>query len=174
MTLVAPADVKALISTSLTDAQLQQVIERVEAKVIRRYGPHYSASTTVVTETLYGLTQSLYMRRRLASISAITEYQTLDALTGSALTTTAWHLRGDEGRIQRMPEGARWGSRVLTVYTPEDDSQQRRDVIIKLVRLSLERTGMKSESIAGEYSYTAPDWERAEAEILDELGFIPL
>jgi hypothetical protein len=48
----------------------------------------------------------------------------------------------------------------------------RAQVIIDLVRIVIERTAMKSESIAGEYSYTAPDnWEAEFRKAMKRLVF---
>ncbi len=181
MSLVTPAEVKELIRTSASDTVLQHVIDREEREVIRLFGAHYVDGSTTVAETLAGGTRNLYLRRRVASISSIVEYQTLDATSGSTLETGDYLLWADQGRIERMPAtavaswfagGATWGAKVLVTYVPYDDSDDRQAVIIELVRLALERTAMRRESVAGEYSYEAPDWGEARAEILRRLEFV--
>ncbi len=180
MSLLTVVELKALVRTSLSDADLQQVITRAEAEVIRLYGAHYVNGTTTVTETLAGATKNLYLRRRIGSVSSVTEYATLEDTTGTALTSANYYLWADEGRLQRLPatsvEGLTWGlmywgARVRVVYVPADDNDERREAIVDLCRLQLERTAMRSESVAGEYSYTAPEWAQARAEILQRLGF---
>jgi hypothetical protein len=64
---------------------------------------------------------------------------------------------------------------VITVtYKPYDDREQRKEAIIDLARLTLERTAMKSESIAGEYSYTAWEggWDAERVKVMRRLGFV--
>jgi len=180
MSLLTVAELRAQVRTSLTDAQLQSVITREEAEVIRLYGAHYVVLTNV-TETLAGGTRNLYLRRRIGTITSITEYATLEDTTGTLLTTAAYLLWADEGRIQRLPstsiEGLSWGlqlwgARVTVIYIPFDDTDARKAAIIDLCRLALERTAMQSESVGGEYSYTAPNWAAARADILARLGFV--
>ena len=172
MSLVIPAEVTALVKTSLTAAQLQPVIDRIEAEIIRLYGAHYVNSTTTVSETLRGGMKNLYLRRRGGSLSSVSETR-LPTSTGEALTEADgdFVLWAGEGRLERLDPGAIWGYSVTVSYVPADDNHQRREVIIDLVRLEIERSAMKSESIAGEYSYTAPEWEAARGEILRRLGF---
>lgn len=180
MSLLTVAECKAQVRTSLTDAQLQSVIDREEAEIVRLYGAHYVDGSTTVTETLEGGTRSLYLRRRLTSVSSITEYQTSDATSGTLLTAVAdYRVWAAQGRIERMPSTAvsgfgvgTWGAIVAVVYIPFDDSNARKAAIVDLCRLALERTALKAESIAGEYSYTAPEWGEARAEILQRLGFV--
>ena len=172
MSLVTPAEVKELVRTSKTDAELQHVIDREEADVVRLYGAHYVAATTVTETLASGGMRNLYLRRRLGSITSVTEYQTLDSTGGTAIVaTTGYYLWADQGRLERMPAGALWGAKVTIVYIPADDNDLRRAAIIDLVRLALERTAMQSEGVAGEYSYTAPPWEAARNQILERLGF---
>lgn len=180
MSLLTVAELKAQVRTSLTDAQLQPVINREEAEVIRLYGAHYVDGLTTVTETLEGGTKSLYLRRRLASVSSITEYSTSDSTSGTLLTAVSdYRVWTAQGRIERMPSTAVsgfgvgvWGAIVIIIYVPFDDTDARKAAIIDLCRLALERTAFKSESIASEYNYTAPEWGEARAEILQRLGFV--
>ncbi len=180
MSLLSVAGLRAQIRTSLTDSQLQMVIDREEAEVIRRFGAHYISGSTMVTETLEGGMRNLYLRRRLTSVSSITEYSTSDSTSGTLLTAVSdYRVWAAQGRIERMPSTAvsgfgvgTWGAIVTIVYVPADDNDLRKAAIIDLCRLALERTAMQSENVAGEYSYTAPDWSAARAEILQRLGFI--
>ncbi len=173
MSLLSVAELRAQIQSSLTDAQLQSVIDREEAEVTRLYGAHYVDGATTVSETLEGGMRNLYLRRRLTSVSSVTEYQTSDSTDGTALTAvTDYRVWAAQGRIERMPSGATWGAIVDVVYVPADDNDLRRAAIVDLCRLALERTALKAENIADEYSYTAPEWGEARAEILQRLGFI--
>lgn len=162
MSLVSVTEIKARIKTSLADASLQDAIDQAEADVVAHYGAHYVDVTTTVTETRGGGLASLYLRRPLASITSITEDST-------ALTSADYRLWGNEGRVERLPSGTLWGDVVVIVYKPTNDNAQRKRVIIDLVRIDIERTALTHESIGGEYSYNAPDWEQERAGVLRRL-----
>lgn len=168
MSLVTPSEVRVLVQTSLNDEKLQTIIDREEFDIVERFGAHYGETNSVpvtVIETLEGDAQcSLFLRRRIASVSAIVD-------DGTTLTTSSYRLWGKQGRIERLPRGATWGDVVQVTYVPYDDNSTRKSVIIELVRLALNRTAMKSESIGGEYSYSAADdWETERNKVLRRLS----
>lgn len=166
-TLVRPADVRALVNTSKSDQELQALISREETALIGHFGAHYVDAATTVTETLEGGgLKNLYLRRPLSSVSSVVEDDALLTVSDD------YRLWAAQGRIERRPAGSTWGDRVVVIYVPADDREQRKAAIIELVRLALERTAMKSESIAGEYSFTAPDWELRRVELYRRLGFV--
>jgi hypothetical protein len=165
--LVSPADVKALINTSMSDANLQTVIDRVEAQITARIGaPQTDTYTTEVVKTMRGDEDGLYlfMPTEIYSVSGIVE--DLNTLMSDQYQTWAG------GVIERLPEYSHWGDRCVVTYKPTDDRLVRAQVIIDLVRIVIERTAMKSESIAGEYSYTAPDnWDAEFRKAMKKLVF---
>ena len=165
MSLVTPTDVKALINTSLSDANLQTVIDRVEAQITARIGaPQTDAYATEVVKTMRGEGEYLFMPTEIYSVSSIVE--DTSTLTSDQYQTWAG------GVIERLPDDSHWGDRVVVTYKPTDDRLVRAQVIIDLVRLVIERTAMKGESIAGEYSYTAPDnWEAEFRKAMKRLVF---
>lgn len=166
--LVSPADVRVLVQTSVPDADLQSLIDRVESEVVRHFGPHYATGQTV-TEMLDTKNMgSLYLRRRLSAVTSIKE-QSLSATTTLVLTSVQYRVWGEQGRVERLPRGSSWADLVEITYTPENDNARRKSVIIDLVRLALSRTVMRSESVGGEYSYSAPEWEQERAGILSRL-----
>ena len=165
MSLVTPTDVKALINTSLSDANLQTVIDRVEAQITARIGaPQTDAYATEVVKTMRGEGEYLFMPTEIYSVSSIVE--DTNTLTSDQYQTWAG------GVIERLPDDSHWGDRVVVTYKPTDDRLVRAQVIIDLVRLVIERTAMKSESIASEYSYTAPDnWDAEFRKAMKRLVF---
>ncbi len=163
MSLLTLAEARALVKTSLTDPELQAVIGREEDEIIRLYGAHYVDGTTTVSETLEGGGASLFLRRPILSVSSVTE-------DGATRASADYRLWGGQGRIERLPKGAVWGEVITVAYVPQDDNSRRKAALIDLVRLAVERTALKSESIAGEYSYTAPDWDAERAKLLRRAG----
>ena len=151
--LVSPAEVKALLNTPMADTDLQVVINRIEAQVNARIGlPQTDEMETTLTKTLRGEGYYLYLPTEIYSVVSVTEDDNL--LTADQYQTWAG------GVIERLPCESNWGDRTVVVYKPVDDRDKRAQVIVDLARIVLERTAMKSESVAGEYSYTAPDnWD---------------
>lgn len=165
MSLVSPAQVKALINTTLSDANLQTVIDRVEAQITEKIGaPQTDAMDVQVVRTVRGEGSNLFMPTEIHSVVSIVEDDT--ALDDDEYQV--WH----GGVIERFTLGSYWGDRCVVTYKPADDRLKRAQVIIDLVRLVLERTAMKSESIAGEYSFTAPDnWDAEFHKTMKRLMF---
>lgn len=153
MSLVSTAEVRALVNTSLPEESLQAVIDRIEAQVTGRVGaPQTEAMATTITKTFRGEGFYLFMPTEIYAVVSISE-------DGNALSSSEYQTWAG-GVIERLPYESYWGERMTVVYKPADDRLLRTQVIIDLVRLTLERTAMKAESIAGEYSYTAPDnWD---------------
>ncbi|MBI5035570.1 MAG: hypothetical protein HZB51_34190 [Chloroflexi bacterium] len=148
--LVFAADVRALVDTKLTDEQLDDIIAQCEDDVTMRFGEHYSetdGTPNTVAETVEGGKPSLFLRRRIQSISSIVE----DSIT---LAASSYRLWGRQGRVERLSEGGKWGKVVTVTYVPVNDNARRKNVIIELVRITLSRTTLQSESIGGEYSYS--------------------
>lgn len=165
MSLLTLSETRAQIQTSLTDAELQAVINREEDEIVRLYGASYSGSAGTVTETLEGGGAGLFLRRPLTTVASVTE-------DDAALAATDYRAWAQQGRLERLPKGARWGEVVAVVYVPYDDNLRRKSVLVDLVRLAVEKTALKSESIAGEYSYSAPEWEAERAQLLRRIGFL--
>lgn len=163
--LVSPANVKVLVNTALSDVNLQTVIDRIEAQIVERIGsPQTDLMETTVTKTLRGEGFYLFMPTEIYSVVSVTE-------DGSLLTSDQYQTWGG-GVIERLPFESFWGDRTVVVYKPVDDRLKRAQVIIDLVRLMIERTAMKSENIAGEYSYTAPDnWDAEFRKAMKRLLF---
>lgn len=171
MSLLTVAELKAQIKTSRSDDTLQNIIDREESAINRLVGAPYSETgeeADTVTETMAGDgMRNLYLRRRFSDIESITEDDV--ELTGGA--ETDWREWPSEGRVERLPAGCRWGSVVVIEYIPADDNNERKAAIVELVRLALDRTALASENVAGEYSYTAPEWEERRREITARLMF---
>lgn len=153
MSLTTILEVRALVSTGLSDADLQTVIDRIEAEITAKIGaPQTDALATELVRTLRGAGENLFLPTEIHSVTSIVE-------DTASLTATEYQVWSG-GVIERLPLGAHWGDRVVVTYKPADDRSLRKSVVIDLVRLALNQTGLKSESIGGEYSYTAGEnWD---------------
>ncbi len=166
MSLVSLTDVRALITTALDDTQLQAVIDREETELIARLGPHGETGLTLTLRNPLGLV--LFLPRQLASITSVSE-QAYPGATGAVLANTDYWYDG--AILNRV--GALWPTGgVLTITGIPADLARRKNVLIELVRLALEQTAMQSESIANEYSYQAPEWERLRADLYRRLTYM--
>jgi hypothetical protein len=150
-------ELRAVVPTGLDDTRLQIVIDREEEMMIARCGPNYDGSA--VEALVAGGRPSLFLTRRVDRVVQLAEYSRLDSVA-TELDENDVYVLGDRGQLIRLPEGTKWLPHVAIRYVPADDNEERRDVLIELVRIALNRTAFKSENIAGEYSYQAPDWER--------------
>lgn len=165
MSLILPADVKALVNTSMSDANLQIVIDRIESQITTRVGaPQTDGYETEITKTLRGEGSFLFMPTEIHSVTSISE-------DTAALTSDEYQTWGG-GVIERLPSGSSWGDRIVVTYKPTDDRPKRKQAIIDLVRITLEWSAMQSENVAGEYSYQAPDnWEVEFRKVMKRLMF---
>lgn len=167
--LLTVAEARRTITTALSDANLQSIIDQEESELVRRLGAHGDGVVSV-TETHHGGGGAIFLRRAPASISSITE--TAHGGSSVLLTTDQWYL-WPGGQLARLPLGSfAWGTIVAVTYVPEDDRARRKQVITELVRLTLEQTAMRSEGVAGEYNYQAPEWEQARARLYRRLSFM--
>lgn len=166
MSLVTVDEVRQMVTTGMLDTPLQEIIDREEAIMVERCGAHYVNTTTRNTETLRGGYTKLHLQQKITSVYRVTE-------DGVVLSQTNGDFRvwEREGCLERLPSGSLWGAVVVVLYVPYDDNTRRKAVLIELVRLALDRMSMASESVAGEYSYTAPDWEYERARLFRQLNF---
>lgn len=165
MSLLTVAEARALINTSLSDPDLQDVIDRLEAEIAARIGaPQNDGNTVTVAQTLAGKTANVFVKSEIGSVSSVIE----DGTTLAATEYRSW----SGGIVERLPAGNLWGEVVTVTYKPADTRLERKAATIDLLRIELNRTAMLSESIAGEYSYSAPqNWEAERKRILKRLAF---
>lgn len=145
-TLTTVAQVRALVKTGLSDADLQAVIDREEALLADDVG--VLSGSRVETFVIDEASASLPVRLRRPTTSiAVTEANT---------TTTNVRL-GSTGRTVTRLTSSGWGQAawlgvVEVTYTPNDTARIV-SWVIELVRARLAETGFESET-ASEYSYS--------------------
>ena len=202
MSLLSVDELRALVPSPLTDEQLEGIIDRVEAEITELLGaPQTALFATSLTEVVPGENVDIFVKRPIHSVTTVTEYGGLSDAVGVALTEDEeFYVWPDEGRLQRIGGGSRrsdpsalsvfymtdaqfmgsaqvgwWGSHVKVVYKPTDQRHKRKQATIDLVRVLLSTTALKSESVAGEYSYQAPaNWELEKRRILRRLSFVQI
>ncbi len=168
MALLTTEQLRNQVSTGLTDPALQAILDREEAELVRRIGAHPDGVTAVV-EMRQPEALHVYLCYPVVSVSSVEE-RALGSTTWATVTTNAYEV--DPGSAYLELVSGTWGARVRVTYIPTDQRPRRAAALIEIIRLALERTAMKSENIAGEYSYTAPEWDIVRADIYRTLGFM--
>jgi hypothetical protein len=144
MTLLTASDVQLLgVGLGLSEVDLDTLIAREEAEIVRRYGANYSADTPL-TERVKGGQKSIYLKRPIGSVTSISEYLFLGDSAPQVLSSTDYYVWNEEGRIERVYGygygSGKWGVVVSAVYTPVDDTDLRKQVLIELLRITTEQS----------------------------------
>jgi len=145
--------VKKRTETDLDDVELQLVIDEVNQDVINRYGPH-SDPANPVSEMYYGYKKRIVVDRPIDTSQPIVVVEWYDSTEVSAVTMNANDYRMiNTMTLERRADGPNgswlWNNRVKVTYTPVNDGDQREEVIIKLVILSIQYEAVKSKMIGG-------------------------
>jgi hypothetical protein len=147
-------DVRALVSTTLTDVQLGDVIGREESWLARRIGPLIGERT----QRFYPDDSESILRLRRP-----TDAVTVD---DNGTVVTAIEMRRLGFGVART-SGTWTDGPVDITYTP-NDADEVRSAIIELVEIRLTESGYQSERI-GEYSYTRSDRPRSRISVVRDL-----
>lgn len=169
MSLLQISELRPLVSSPLSDPQLQTVIDRVEAEIADLIGPDSSGGD--YTEELEGGGCDLFLRRPISAMVSVTEYSSLSDTTGTALTeNTDYRAWGKQGRLRRI--GSRWSARAVVVYTPADRDTERKQATIDLVRIVLLTSPLLEERVEDVGDYKTPEnWEAQKQRVLSRLVF---
>jgi hypothetical protein len=128
---------RALITTSLTDDELADVIAREEAWLARRIGP---LDGERVETFMPVAAEALQLRRPTSGVTVTDD-------SGSPVV----ELRG-WADVHLSTDGAAWGGTIEVSYTPDDEDEVTR-ALLTLLRLTVAERAYASES-AGVHSYT--------------------
>jgi len=164
--LVSAEEVKAIAKTALTDTELDAIISRVEGEIIGLIGePQTDGYDVSLSETYslnYGL--SIFLKRPIYSVTSITDED------GVVVDSDNYRFFASQGRIEGKA-GFTFNGVFTVVYKPETQTHLWKRVIIELVRLDINRSAVANMQIAGEWSFTAPDWKKERQKLMRELRF---
>lgn len=157
MSLVTIAEMQEMgVGLELGDTQLQAIIDREEAEIVRRFGANWTGGA--VSETVHGGGGSIYLKRAAASISSVIEYLYPGDTAPVTLTSNDYYLWPAEGRIERLPWGVsasmRWGTPVTVSYIPTDDTNLRKQVLTALVQIAIEAVAPGAGETTSGLGYT--------------------
>jgi hypothetical protein len=143
MTLTA-AQIRPYVTSSLTDAELQLLVNAVYATINARVGV---AGARV--ELRGGGSRMVFLGHPAASIGGVT---VTSGNTTTILATDDYRLRPDLYGLERLSSGthphAHWHGLVEVTYTPVDDALLRDSVAIALLQSDLNyNPGLTSETI---------------------------
>jgi hypothetical protein len=157
MSLLSLDQCRSTVNTGVSDVDLQAIIDREEADLVDRLGDAGDGATArSETVAIASGSSNVYLSRRIASVTSVEEAPPGGSY--STVATTGYEVWARQGRVERV--SGSWAGRVRVTYVPTDERPRWRRALIELVRIALERTAMKEESVAKEFSYTAPaDWE---------------
>ena len=171
MSLLTPDDIRQHIDTDLGNEALQRLIDDAEDDIVRAYGP----TTGTVTERFTpGPGDAwIFTSRPISAITSITELRsTYAGETDVTLGSADYVLEGTR-QIRRKQGGTNsassWGPLTTIVYTPADDTDRRKRVLIDLVRLALRYDATRSGSV-GDTSVTHLEYEAERTRLLTRLG----
>lgn len=139
MSVLSVAECRALVTTSLSDDDLQDIIDREESWLAHRVGPLTGErSQTFLTED----------GDEVLRLTRHTDSVTVEDDDG------AYSLASLRGWSDVLPASTDpWNGDTTVTYTPDDEHDVRR-AIVTLVRLTLSESGYQAES-AGGYSATS-------------------
>jgi hypothetical protein len=148
MALISPDELREHVNTPLGDPALQRIIQANDDDIIERYGP----LGAVTISLLGGGGRFLRLPRPASAFTTVVE---LRGFTPITLATNDYFIHTGGRYVERLENGTNpwdaWGDRITLTYTPIDDSDRRKLVLIQLCELDIAFTPGISEQDIGDY-----------------------
>ncbi len=158
------AQLRTFVTSPLPDEALLTLLSAAASAITGVAG-----ATGEVTEYVAGGYTRIVVGRQIGTLTSVTE-------NGTALTATDYRASGYVlTRLDTAANPTTWGTAVVVVYTPADDTAERQRVQLELVKLDLTyQPGLVSQDI-GTWSETyqnaaSMSYADQRAEILASLG----
>ncbi len=167
------ADLQEHIESDLGETALQRLIDDADQAVVDKFGPHGDALNTVTDDIETDEQLYLFPKRQASSIVGVTEY-TSPTLTRTLVASDFRLVHGGKA-LKRLTTGVTpstvWGWRAEVEYfVSTEQNVRRRRVVIDLVRLEMQYTGIVTER-AGDYSVTnVHDYQQERERLMNDLG----
>lgn len=173
--LITPTQLRAHMSTDLTDAALQTIIDAEEAALNDYFG---SLGTQIEEFDDATPGDLIFPARTISTITSIVEKfpdTFLGGYQSTTLDTTDYEIVPGNKSIRRLGTGTHpltsWGRRVVLTYTPSQETAKRVLVLINLCKLNAVYNGLKSEMVGGgEYSMTKEEYDAERFKIMNGLA----
>jgi len=170
MSLMSVEELQEHVETDLGPAALQRLLDDADAEIVRLYGPHGGPGDEVM-EFVRPAPGSKYITVS-RPVSAVTEIVERVGDTETVLATDDYRVIDNGYTIDRLPSGTHarsdWAPVVILTYESAADVPRRKRVLIDLVRLAIQYTGLQSQGI-GDYRATALEYEDERSKILERL-----
>lgn len=141
MSLLTIAQAQALgAGIGLSDADLQIILDREEAELVRQFGAVYTGAAIAETLEVGERERFVYLPRQITSVSSVVEYFYPGDTAPATLVATDYFVWTKTGRIERVSTARYWGAVVTVSYIPIDDTALWRMVLVELVRIGTEQT----------------------------------
>lgn len=168
--------VKKRVETDLDDTELQLMIDEANQDVIAKFGPHADPSNPI-TVHLEGRRKKIVLSRPIDITQSVV---IKELFVEYGLGPTPYTIEALDYRIwpnglvlERLITGpnawSHWADQVEVTYVPVNDGDQREEVIIKLVILSLQYEGV-SDSTVGDISENNLDYNAERGKLLNSLA----
>jgi hypothetical protein len=151
------ADIRDFVETGISDAALALMESTATEEVINRFG-----DDSVVTERFYGAYgTTIRLNRPATSITSVIERDSQLVALGTPLAVGLDYDLLHSGRTLVRLTGGPWAAPywryiVDVIYTPKTEANARRRLVIDLVKLEVQYSGLSSEMI-GDYSSNMMD-----------------
>ena len=160
---LSEAEVRNHVETGLVSAALQNIMNEAEQDLDQRHGEYDSQ-----VDDLEGGLEDIWTTRPISAITSVIE------TVGTTDTTLATddYVQRHGTQLERLDTGTnarqRWGDRVKVTYTPVDTKNRRIMVFIRLIKLSIEYSGLDS-SKDGDFSSKTLTYDQEREKILSAL-----
>lgn len=165
MSLITTDELREHVETDLSDDALQRLIDANEKEIIRKFGAH----ATQIDYVEPGRSDCLFLSRPPSEITEVVERW---GDTETTLSADDYELIANWKRLNRLSTGTNptsfWGDRVKVTYTPVDQNDERKGVLVDLCKLEIEYTGNAADS-SGDVKATKKELRAARAGILSRL-----
>lgn len=152
MTLLAPPDLpKFGVVSNLDSTALQTLLDSIESEIVARRGP---AAGPITDFRFTNRLRTFRLSRPAASAAGISSVIEFAGGVPTALATNDWVLHQNLMTMVRLSYGSnprgRWPDQVQVVFTPRDDTAERKRVQVAVLKLDLAYTGWASQTTTNE------------------------
>ena len=164
--LLTVAEVREHVTTGLSDAALERVIDGQDAYIRRMVGEHDPATTMVYENDNRTIDCRFWLPRPASSIDMLEDRRRYYG--GWFVRDASAYYLSDGGRSVNISWGQSFRELVRVTFTPVPENIERAQALIDLVRLETQDTGLNSER-DDTFSYTAKDKAKVRREVITPL-----
>jgi hypothetical protein len=168
MILLTINELREHVTTDLSDAALQRILDAAEGEIISRYGPHANPATPLTVILAGERHRLLQVARPLDAAHPVTITEENHAFLGGTIDTLAaddWRAWHGGRSLERLVTGTHprygWGHHVTLTYVPVNDNAQRTLVLMDLAKMDVSAASGGSWRV-GEIQFTATETARSD------------